>query len=78
MRPGVGSVAALRARTIQDVRGLYIAAARLLSAALLAIGLAMVSVTVVSGGGPLALGVVAGIALCVLGSLRLLALRRSR
>ncbi|SEH14073.1 hypothetical protein [Thermoleophilum album] len=57
---------------------LYIAAARLLSAALLGIGLAMVSVTIVAGGGPLALGVLAGAALCILGSLRLLALRRSR
>ena len=43
---------------IAGVQRAYIASTRLLSAALLVVGVAMVASTIARGGGPLALGVV--------------------
>ncbi len=49
----------------------YLASTRALSAALLLLGLAMVASTLVRGGGPLALGVILGVMLALLGAGRL-------
>ena len=49
----------------------YLASTRLLSAVLLALGVAMVVSTVARGGGPLALGVVLGTMLALIGAARL-------
>ncbi len=46
----------------------YLASTRLLSAALLVVGVAMVASTIARGGGPLALGVILGIMLALLGA----------
>ncbi|HEX2438305.1 MAG TPA: hypothetical protein VHT71_08340 [Methylomirabilota bacterium] len=46
----------------------YIASTRLLSAALLVVGVAMVGSTIARGGGPLALGVILGTMLALLGA----------
>ena len=46
----------------------YIASTRLLSAALLVVGVAMVASTIARGGGPLALGVILGIMLALVGA----------
>ena len=53
---------------IAGVQRAYIASTRLLSAALLVVGVAMVASTIARGGGPLALGVVLGILLVLLGA----------
>ena len=49
----------------------YLASTRLLSAALLAVGVAMVASTLAHGGGPLALGVLLGVLLAAVGVARL-------
>ena len=49
----------------------YLASTRLLSVALVAIGVAMVVVTIANGGGPLAVGVVFGVLLALVGAGRL-------
>ena len=49
----------------------YLASTRLLSAALLLVGVAMVASTIARGGGALALGVVLGTALTLVGAARL-------
>lgn len=49
----------------------YLASTRLLSAALVAIGIAMVITTIANGGGPLAVGVLLGIMLALVGAARL-------
>ena len=49
----------------------YHASTRLLSAALLVVGLAMVASTIARGGGPLAVGVLLGTMLAVVGAARL-------
>jgi hypothetical protein len=53
------------------VQRAYLASTRLLSAALLVVGVAMVASTIARGGGPLALGVVFGVLLGLLGAGRL-------
>jgi hypothetical protein len=53
------------------VQRAYLASTRLLSAALLLVGVAMVASTIARGGGPLALGVVFGVLLTLLGAGRL-------
>jgi hypothetical protein len=53
------------------VQRAYLASTRLLSAALVAIGIAMVVVTVANGGGPVAVGVVFGVLLALVGAGRL-------
>jgi hypothetical protein len=50
------------------VQRAYIASTRLLSAALLVVGVAMVGSTIARGGGPLALGVILGAMLALLGA----------
>jgi hypothetical protein len=50
----------------------YTASTRVLSTLLIALGVAMVVVTLARGGGPLALGVVLGVMLAALGTGRLL------
>jgi hypothetical protein len=50
------------------VQRAYIASTRLLSAALLVVGVAMVGSTIARGGGPLALGVILGTMLALLGA----------
>jgi len=59
------------------VQRAYLASTRALSAALLLLGLAMVASTLARGGGPLAVGVVLGAMLALLGVGRLW-LARSR
>ena len=49
----------------------YLASTRLLSVALLAVGVAMVASTLAHGGGPLALGVLLGVMLTLVGAARL-------
>ena len=49
----------------------YLASTRLLSAALLLVGVAMVASTIARGGGPLAVGVVLGLMLALVGAGRL-------
>ena len=49
----------------------YLASTRLLSALLVAIGLAMVAAAVARGGGPAAIGVVVGVLFACLGAGRL-------
>ena len=49
----------------------YLASTRLLSAALLLVGVAMVASTIARGGGPLAVGVVLGTMLALIGAARL-------
>ena len=49
----------------------YLASTRLLSAALVLVGVAMVATTIARGGGPLALGVLLGVMLALLGAGRL-------
>jgi hypothetical protein len=49
----------------------YLASTRLLSAALVVLGLAMVVTTLFRGGGAMALGVVLGLALAMIGAARL-------
>jgi hypothetical protein len=56
---------------IAGVQRAYIASTRLLSAALLVVGVAMVGSTIARGGGPLALGVVLGVMLALVGAGRL-------
>ena len=56
---------------IRAVQRAYSASTRLLSAALLIVGLAMVVSTVARGGGVLALGVVLGTMLALIGAARL-------
>ena len=46
----------------------YIASTRLLSAALVVVGVAMVASTIARGGGPLAFGVVFGILMMLVGA----------
>jgi hypothetical protein len=53
------------------VQRAYIASTRLLSAALLVLGVAMVVSTIARGGGALAVGVVLGSMLAVIGAARL-------
>jgi hypothetical protein len=53
------------------VQRAYLASTRALSAALLLLGLAMIASTLVRGGGPLALGVILGVMLALLGAGRL-------
>jgi hypothetical protein len=53
------------------VQRAYRASTRALSAALLLLGLAMIASTLVRGGGPLALGVILGVMLALLGAGRL-------
>ncbi|MEA2361550.1 MAG: hypothetical protein QOD71_695 [Thermoleophilaceae bacterium] len=56
---------------IPRVQRAYHASTRLLSAALLLVGVAMVASTIARGGGPLALGVVLGTMLALIGAARL-------
>jgi hypothetical protein len=53
------------------VQRAYLASTRLLSATILVVGVAMITTTVARGGGPLALGVLLGIMLAVIGAGRL-------
>jgi hypothetical protein len=53
------------------VQRAYLASTRALSAALLLLGLAMIVSTLVRGGGPLALGLILGVMLALLGAGRL-------
>jgi len=53
------------------VQRAYLASTRLLSVALLAVGVAMVASTLAHGGGPLALGVLLGVMLTLVGAARL-------
>jgi hypothetical protein len=53
------------------VQRAYLASTRLLSAALVLVGLAMVGTTIARGGGALAVGVVFGAMLTVVGAARL-------
>jgi hypothetical protein len=53
------------------VQRAYLASTRLLSAALLLVGIAMVASTIARGGGALALGVLLGAMLTVIGAARL-------
>jgi hypothetical protein len=53
------------------VQRAYLASTRLLSAALLVVGVAMVVSTIARGGGALAVGVVVGAMLAVIGAARL-------
>jgi hypothetical protein len=59
------------------VQRAYIASARLLSAVLLVVGVAMVASALARGGGALALGVVLGTLLALLGAGRLWLARRA-
>ena len=52
---------------IAGVQRVYLASTRLLSAALVVVGVAMVASTLARGGGPLALGVLLGVMLALLG-----------
>ncbi|MEJ7750288.1 MAG: hypothetical protein WKF32_02415 [Thermoleophilaceae bacterium] len=54
----------------------YLASSVLLNAVLFVLGLGMLASTLARGGGPLALGVVLGLALTVLGAARLWLVRR--
>lgn len=56
---------------IRPVQRAYLASTRLLSAALLLLGIAMVASTIARGGGALALGVVLGTMLALIGAARL-------
>jgi len=56
---------------IRPVQRAYIASTRLLSAALLLVGVAMVVSTIARGGGTLAVGVVFGTMLALIGAARL-------
>jgi hypothetical protein len=53
------------------VQRAYLASTRLLSAALLVVGVAMVASTIARGGGALAVGVILGTMLAVIGAARL-------
>jgi hypothetical protein len=53
------------------VQRAYLASTRLLSAALLLVGVAMVTTTIARGGGALAVGVVLGLMLSLVGAARL-------
>jgi len=53
------------------VQRAYLASTRLLSTALVLLGLAMVGTTIARGGGPLAVGVLLGIVLTAVGAARL-------
>jgi hypothetical protein len=53
------------------VQRAYLASTRLLSVALLAVGVAMVASKLAHGGGPLALGVLLGVMLALVGVARL-------
>jgi hypothetical protein len=53
------------------VQRAYLASTRLLSAALVLVGVAMVASTLARGGGPLAVGVVLGVMLALVGVGRL-------
>jgi hypothetical protein len=53
------------------VQSAYSASTRLLSALLVVVGVAMVAVALAQGGGPLALGVILGALLALLGAGRL-------
>jgi hypothetical protein len=53
---------------IAGVQRAYLASTRLLSAALILVGVAMVASTIARGGGPLALGVLLGVLLALLGA----------
>jgi hypothetical protein len=63
--------AAAAADIIAVVQRAYLASTRLLSAALLVVGVAMVASTIARGGGPLAVGVVLGVMLALVGAGRL-------
>jgi hypothetical protein len=56
---------------IPPVQRAYLASTRLLGAALLLVGVAMVASTIAHGGGPLAVGVLLGAMLAVVGAARL-------
>jgi hypothetical protein len=56
---------------IPGVQRAYLASTRLLSAALLLVGVAMVASTIARGGGALALGVLLGTMLALVGAARL-------
>jgi hypothetical protein len=56
---------------ISAVQRAYLASTRLLSAALVLIGLAMVASTIARGGGALAVGVLLGLMLTAIGAARL-------
>jgi hypothetical protein len=66
-----GRLAARPDAIILAVQRAYLASTRLLSAALLVVGLALVVTTVARGGGALALGVVFGTMLALIGAARL-------
>ena len=63
--------AASPAAIIRPVQRAYLASTRLLSAALLLVGVAMVASTIARGGGALAIGVLLGTMLAVVGAARL-------
>jgi hypothetical protein len=63
--------AAPPAGIIRPVQRAYLASTRLLGAALLLVGVAMVASTIARGGGALAVGVLLGIMLAVVGAARL-------
>jgi hypothetical protein len=56
---------------IAGVQRAYLASTRLLSAALVLVGVAMVAATIARGGGPLAVGVVLGVMMALVGAGRL-------
>jgi hypothetical protein len=53
------------------VQRAYLASTRLLSVALLLVGVAMVASTIARGGGPLAVGILLGLMLVAVGAARL-------
>ena len=71
--PGHHQLGAIEAATGPDlaVSGSYLSTQRLLGLALLLVGVAMVVSTIARGGGPAALGVVAGVLFAALGVARL-------
>jgi hypothetical protein len=56
---------------IRRVQRAYLASTRLLSGALLLVGVAMVASTLARGGGPFAVGVILGAMLALIGAARL-------
>jgi hypothetical protein len=68
----------LAGTTIRPVQRAYLASSRLLSTALLVLGVAMVVSALARGGGALALGVVVGVAFAAVGAGRLWLARTAR
>jgi hypothetical protein len=70
-RPRESSTGRLSDAYDKSVERVYVASARLLSALILALGVAMVAIALARGGGALALGVIVGTGLALVGGARL-------